>query len=236
MDETRWEPDDWCEQARKLIEQAERRKVELLASLLEHIEAGILLRRPLDRQPPDTATEGCRRDILRRLAGLRLAVGDLIEPRELDDRDRQVLARHVKNWLSEYRTALRHLLSDHTLDRLGRALAVEGMRYDLEWLNVLVARLDHDLPPSRSARLEVELDRIHNELTRLPATSQRSDDQQERLLARCERLRGVLLGRRIEIELGRSSERASAERLLILRLEHSRLQARVAAIEATNDR
>ena len=106
MDETRWEPDDWCEQARKLIEQAERRQVELLAPLLEHIEAGILLRRPLDRQPPEAATEGCRRDILRLLAGLRLAVGDLIEPRDLDDRDRQVLARHVKNSLAEYRTAL----------------------------------------------------------------------------------------------------------------------------------
>ena len=110
---------------------------------------------------------------------------------------------------------------------------MEGMRYDLEWLNVLVARLDHDLPPSRSARLEVELDRIHNELTRLPATSQRSDDQQERLLARCERLRGVLLGRRIRDRAGPFLRGASAERLLILWLEHSRLQARVAAIEAT---
>ncbi len=108
---------------------------------------------------------------------------------------------------------------------------MEGLRADLEWLNVLVARLDRDPPPSRTARLEVELERIHNELTLLAKSRRPPDSEDECLLARCERLRGVFLERRIRTELGRSTEGATPEQLLMLRLEHSRLQARVSALE-----
>ena len=48
-------------------------------------------------------------------------------------------------------------------------------------------------------------------------------------------MRGVLLERRIRTELDRSTVGATPEQLLTLRLEHSRLQARVSAIEPTND-
>ena len=71
MDEIRWEPDDWCEQARQLIESGEQGEGEFLTRLLGHIDAGIRLRRPLDHRPPDAASEGCRRAILRRLTKLR---------------------------------------------------------------------------------------------------------------------------------------------------------------------
>ena len=165
MDEIRWEPDDWCEQARQLIESAERGEGEFLTRLLGHIDAGIRLRRPLDHRPPDAASEGCRRAILRRLTKLRQAVGAVLDDREFGAGDRQVLAGRVKEWLLESRITLRNLLTDHTLDPPGRALAVEGLRTDLEWLSVLVARLDRDPPVSRTASLEVDLERVHNGLT-----------------------------------------------------------------------
>ena len=235
MDEIRWEPDDWCEQARQLIESGERGEGEFLTRLLAHIDAGIRLRRPLDHRPPDAASKGCRRSILRRLTKLRQAVGEVLDDRELGAGDRQLLAGRVKEWLLESRITLRNLLTDHTLDPLGRALAVEGLRTDLEWLSVLVARLDCDPPVSRTASLEVDLERVHNGLTLSAEPRRRPDAEDERLLARCERMRGVLLERRIRTELGRSTVGATPEQLLTLRLEHSRLQARVSALESTND-
>ncbi|HMF37173.1 MAG TPA: hypothetical protein VKF17_11055, partial [Isosphaeraceae bacterium] len=234
MDEIRWEPDDWCEQARQLIEPGERGEGEFLARLLGHIDAGIRLRRPLDQRPPGAASEGCRRAILRRLTKLRQAVGEVLDDRELGVGDRQVLAGRVKEWLSQSRITLRNLLTDHTLDPLGRALGVEGLRADLEWLSVLVARLDRDPTPSRTAALEVELERVHNGLTLWAEPRRRPDAGGECLLARCERMRGVLLERRIRTELGRSTVGATPEQLLMLRLEHSRLQARVSALEPTS--
>ena len=183
MNETRWEPDDWCEQARILFEHAERcednGQGDLLIRLLVHIDAGIRLRRPLDSHQSDAASERHRRTILRRLAKLRQAVGDILEQRKLTAGDCQVLAARVKDWISEARNTLRDTLTDHTLDRLGRALAVEGLRYDLESLSVLVAWLDRDPPPSRTARLEVELERVHNGLARFPDPRHRPDDQRE---------------------------------------------------------
>ena len=213
MDETRWQPEDWCEQARDLVEQAERGEGKgegeghVLARLLDLIDAGIRLRRPLDQQPPDAASEASRRAILRCLVHLRQAVGDILDHRELGAGDRLVLAGRVKDWQSESRITLRDLSTDHTLDRLGRALAVEGLRYDLEWLGVLVAWLDRDPPPSRTARLEVELERVHNGLARCPEPRPSTGrPERECLLARCERMRGVLLERRIRMELGRTTE------------------------------
>ena len=235
MDEIRWEPDDWCEQARQLIESGERGEGEFLTLLLAHIDAGIRLRRPLDHRPPDAAPEGCRRAILRRLTKLRQAVGEVLDDRELGAGDRQLLAGRVKEWLLESRITLRNLLTDHTLDPLGRALAVEGLRTDLEWLSVLVARLDCDPPVSPTASLEVDLERVHNGLTLSAEPRRRPDPEGECLLARCERMRGVLLERRIRTELGRSTAGATPEQLLTLRLEHSRLQARVSSLESTND-
>ncbi len=235
MDEIKWEPDDWCEQARRLTEPGGRGDREPLARLLELIDAGIRLRRPLDLRPPGAESEGCRRTILRGLTELRKAVGEALNACEPVASDRQILAGRVKDWLSDSRFALRELLTDHTLVPLGRALAVEGLRTDLEWLGVLIARLDGDPPPSRTARLEVELERVRNVLMLLSEPRQRTDSELECLLARCERMRGVLLERRIRSELGTSTTGTTPERLLMLRLEHSRLQARVAALESTSD-
>ena len=91
MDEIRWQPDDWGEQARQLTEPAERGEGEFLARLLEHIDAGIRLRRPLDQRPPDAASEASRCSILRHLTNLRRLVGEVLDGGELGAGDRQIL-------------------------------------------------------------------------------------------------------------------------------------------------
>ena len=236
VDEIRWEPDNWCGQARQLIESGERGEGEFLARLLGHIDAGIRLRRPLDHRPPDAASEGSRRAILRRLTKLRQAVGAVLDDRELGVGDRQVLAGRVKEWLTESRITLRNLLTDHTLDPLGLRSGGGGSA-DRSGM----AERARCPAGSRSARephgcaVEVELERVHNGLTLLAEPRRRPDAEGECLLARCERMRGVLLERRIRTELGRSTVGATPEQLLTLRLEHSRLQARVSALESTND-
>jgi len=235
VDEIRWDPDDWCEQARRLVEPDDRGEGDLLTRLLGHIDAGVRLRRVLDEGLPDAATEACRRAILRLLIELRQAVGIVLDDLEPGSAGREALAGRVKAWLSESRGTLRNLMGDHKLNPLGRALAVEALRGDLEWLSVLVARLDREAPPSSTAALEVELERVRNGLTLSAEPRQRRDADGECLLARCERMRGVLLERRVRRELGRSTAGAAPQRLLALRLEQSKLQARVSSLEPTND-
>src|SRR5271166_4959033 len=82
VDEITWEPEEWCEQARRLTKPGGRGDCEPLARLLELIDAGIRLRRPLDLRPPGAESEGCRRAILRGLTELRKAVGETLNARE----------------------------------------------------------------------------------------------------------------------------------------------------------
>ncbi len=141
----------------------------------------------------------------------------------------------MKAWLAEARITLRNLVSDHALDALARALAIDGLRTDLEWLGMLVTWLDRETPPGRMAALDVELERIRNGLAVWPEPQRKPDDRREALLRRCDRLRGVLLERRIRSELERPAAGETPEQLLGQRLEFSRLQARVLALEEPDD-
>jgi hypothetical protein len=235
VDEATWDEEDWCEQARELTDQEARDPENLLPRLLAHIEAGVQLRRPLDSRAPESASEASRRAIARRLAELRLVVDGLLEEAKPGSAKRDGLARRVKEWLGEARTTLRSISSDPTLDPLGRALAAEGLRGDLEWLSVLVAWLDGEPAPRPTATLEVQLKRIHHELGPSVEPHLQVDPEHERLRRRCERLRWVLLERRIRRELSASTNGAGPERLLAKRLQLSRLQARVASLEPVKD-
>ncbi len=235
MDEATWDADDWCEQARELTDQEAGGRGALLPRLLAHIDAGIRLRRPLDSRAPDSASEAHRRALARRLVELRLIVYGLLDDLEPGSPKRDVLVGRVRDWLGEARTTLRIISTDSMLGPLGRALAAEGLRGDLEWLSVLIARLDGEPPPRPTATLEVQLERIHHELS-LSAEPQRpSDPELERLRGRCERLRWVLLERRVRRELSSSTTGAPPERLLAARLKLSRLQARVCSLEPVED-
>ena len=109
------------------------------------------------------------------------------------------------------------------------------MRADLEWLSVLIARLDREPLPSATAALEVELQRIRKGLALAGDPQHPADPALERLRGRCDRLEGVLLERRVRSNLARSSTGAEPERLLTSRLELSRLQARVSSLEPAED-
>ena len=78
-------------------------------------------------------------------------------------RRREVSAR-LKEWLFETRAAVRGVLNGHRLSPLHQALEIEGLRADLEWLSVIVARLDQEATSPPTAWLEVELGRLRRGL------------------------------------------------------------------------
>jgi hypothetical protein len=145
------------------------------------------------------------------------------------------VAREVKEWLGESRFILRNLLTDPKLDRLARALAVEGMRADLEWLSGLIARLDCEPPPSPTSALEAELHRLRKGLALVAGRERWIDPEIEQLIGRCDRMERLLLKRRVQCKLSSSASAATGgagpERLLALRLDLSRIQARVSSLE-----
>ena len=154
----------------------------------------------------------------------------------LAHRNADALARWVKDWLGEARTTLRTIATDPKLDPLGRALAAEGLRGDLEWLSVLIARLDGEPPPRPTAALEVQLERIHHELS--PSAGPRSSTRPGRRAA-ARPMRAVAVGspgaKGPQGALVVDHPGASPERLLAERLQLSRLQARVASLEPVED-
>lgn len=227
--------DDWREQADRLLDAASERPRAGLAQLLAHIGEGVRLRRPLDLLNPGGPTEACRRAIVRRLRALVQAVDHLLDQAGPERNEHTVLASQVENWLEDSRLALRKLLVDRHLTPLSRALGVEGMRGELDWLSSLVARLDGERAPSRIAHLEIEIDRVRNELTEHTASATRPDPELDRLIGRCERLRGILLERRVRRELERSTAEMVPERLLAMRMQLSRSQSRVEALEPVED-
>ena len=227
--------EDWCEQARRLVDGASQGNGEVLARVLGLIDAGIQLRRPLDRPLPETLTDARRRTLLRWIIRLRQAAEAILDAQPLAPIERDLLARKVKYWLADSRSGLRNLMSDPRVDPLGRALAVEGLRADLEWLSGLVARLDHEQAASPGAVLEVERDRLRKGLALSNGGKSQTEPERDRLQGRCERLRGVLLERTVRRELGSGLAGDAPERLLARRLQLSRLQARVSSLEQGKD-
>ena len=74
----------------------------------------------------------------------------------------QLVASRVKGWLAETRNAVRTVLAGVRLGPLHQALAIEGLRTDLEWFSVLVARIDQETPHPVATWLDVELDRLRS--------------------------------------------------------------------------
>ena len=124
---------------------------------------------------------------------------------------------------------VRTVLTVQRLGPLHQAMAIEGLRSDLEWLSMLVARVDGETPLPVSAWLDVELQRLRGWLGTAPGHD--LDARDESLRADCGRMQAILLRRRIERELARSSVGWSADGLWAERFHLSRLQAQVEMLE-----
>jgi hypothetical protein len=227
--------EDWSEQARKLTEQHRPGADGELGRFLESIERGIALRRPLDRENPASSMGAGRRTLVRLLTELRQSVEQNLDTWPLSSSDHDLLVQTVRRWLGETRLVLSKLVDGPSLDLLGRAFAIEGLRADIEWLSGLIARLDRERPHSAVATIEVELERVQKSLSPEDRPHRRLEPELGRLLARCERLSGILLERRVHGELGSATAGEGAELLLARRIRLSRLQARVDSMDRAED-
>lgn len=230
MDELISDAERWCNLAGELLGHGARAGGDHVDRLLGHIEAGMRFRRRLDGRPSEAGLEASRRSVLRRLVELRHLAESILLHVEAGTPGAQKFSLHVKRSLGETRAALRTIQVDPTLETLGCALAVEGLRGDLEWLSVVVSRLDHEPPQRHTSFLEVELERARNWIVTPAVHSSAADAELERLRGRCDRLLGVLLERRVRREIAAPTS-GSPERLLLLRLHLSRLQAYVDSLE-----
>ena len=166
LDDIRAQASQWCDQARRLCENSASTGPDGLAMRLDAITAGLRLRRQLDVLGPDGPAESSRCGVVRLLAELQqfadldmeaLAPGT---PRYCD------VADHAKFGLADLRAALRNVLTGVQLRPLHQAMAIEGLRTDLEWQSMLVARLDRETLHPVTVWLDVELGRLRSWLGR----------------------------------------------------------------------
>jgi hypothetical protein len=193
--------------------------------LLDAVTAGMRLRRRLDGHRHDESREASRRDLVRRLTELELqaaeAMGALVHGTSAFNE----VHRRVKNWLAEIRASLRGVVCDLRLGALRQALAIEGLRSDLEWQSTVLARLDGEAAVPAAAWLDVELGRLRGWLGQ--SAGGKPDPSDEPLLAGCERMQAVALARRIRHELDRPPASSGPEALWAHRWQLSRLQAQL---------
>jgi hypothetical protein len=196
---------------------------------LDAIASGLRLRRKLDGLVPDEANESSRREVVRWLFELQRQVND--EPAGLrpgTPMHREVAAR-VRSGLTSARVAAQNVLTVLQFEPLHQAMAIEGLRADLEWWSAVVARLDGDIAPPAAVWIDVELEHVRGSFQR--AEDLHPDPRDDPVRGRCEQLRAILLERRARRELARPLHGASAEQPWAHRLHLSRLQAQVAALE-----
>ena len=141
----------------------------------------------------------------------------------------QLVTARAKEGLADARGAVRAVLGAPRLGPLHQAMAIEGLRTDLEWLSTLVARVDGETPQPLIAWLDVELQRLRRWLG--TAHGPEPDVRDESLRAGCWRMQAILLERRIERELARSTADWSADGLWAERFHLSRLQTRAETLE-----
>ncbi len=172
-----------------------------LADRLDAIGEGIRLRRRLDGLVPDEATESSRRAVVNRLVELQRAAGEeLAGLRSGTARHREVATR-AREWLGEARIAVRNALTVLQFEPLHQAMALEALRADLEWLSVVVARLDGEAPLAPTVWLDIELERLRGSLS--PPDGWHPDPHDQPVRTRCERMKAGLLERRVRRELAR---------------------------------
>ena len=221
-------------EARRLCDNSGNTASDSLAPRLHAIAAGLRLRRQLDMLGPDGPAESSRREVVRRLAELQQFADLEMEALAPGTRRYCDVADHAKEGLTDLRAALRDVLTSVRLGPLHQAMAIEGLRTDVEWQSALVARLDRETPHPVTVWLDVELGRLRSWLG-APA-GRDPDPRDEPLRTGCERLQAVVLERRINRELARPLARLSAERLWAERLQLTRLQAQVEALDLASER
>jgi hypothetical protein len=229
LDDVRAQASQWCEDARRLCDARETSHLESLSAWLNAIDTGILLRRQLDGLGPDETIESSRREVVRGLTELQLLGAAAMTGLEPGTPAVHLVAARVKEGLLEARAAIRTVLTGLRLGPLHQAMAIEGLRADLEWLSTLVARLDEETPHPVSTWLDVELQRLRAWLATAPGPER--DLRDLPLRAGCERMHALLLERRIERELARPSVGWSADGLWAERFHLSRLQTQVETLE-----
>lgn len=241
MAEVIWNERAWCEQARALAHRVEGAaasdepaRAAGLGRLLAHVEAGRKLRAAFDVQPPDPDVERIRRTLTRGLAALRRAVGDVLAAAEPGGEAERLAAARVREWIARDRTRLHALAGNARLDPFRRLLGMDALRSDLEWFGLLLDRLEGEPGPGPAAWIEVELAKVRRLLESEPRRP-KARARRAALRARCERMRGLLLERRVRQELDAALEDATPERLASVRNKLSRLQARVGAMEAPGE-
>ena len=229
MDDVRVQASQWCEEARRLCDARETSDLESLSAWLNAIDAGLLLRRQLDGLGPDDAIESIRREVVRGLTKLQLLASAAMTGLQPGTPAVHLVAARVKEGMLEARAAIRTVLTGSRLGPLHQAMAIEGLRGDLEWLSTLVARLDGETPHPVSTWLDVELERLRAWLGNAPGPER--DPRDESLRAGCERMQALLLERRIQRELARPSVGWSADGLWVERFHLSRLQTQAETLK-----
>ncbi|HKI18577.1 MAG TPA: hypothetical protein VKA15_11885, partial [Isosphaeraceae bacterium] len=229
MDDVRAQASQWCDQAGGLCEDPECNGPDRLAIRLDAVGAGLRLRRQLDQLGPDDAAESSRRAVVRRLTELQVLADSEMNALAPGTPRYNNVADRVKDWLADARVTIRNVLTATRLGSLHQAMAIEGLRTDLEWLSAVVARLDRETPHPVTVWLDVELGRLRGWLGVPP--SRDPDPRDEPLRAGCERLQAVVLERRVSLELARPMIDSSPESLWVQRFHLSRLQAQVEALE-----
>ncbi len=200
-----------------------------LSDRLDAIGEGIRLRRRLDGLVPDEANESLRRAVVCRLIELQRAAGEeLAGLKPATTRHREVATR-AREWLAEARVAIRNALTVLQFEPLHQAMALEALRADLEWLSLVVARLDGEAPLAPTVWLDIELERLRGSLS--PSDGWHPDTRDEPVRTRCEHMKAALLERRVRRELARPLLGATPESLWVQRFQLSRLQAQVAALD-----
>ncbi len=229
MDDVTARASEWCERARRLCEESAFTELESLTNRLDGIAAGLLLRRQLDLLGPGEPNESARRAVLRALIELQLyadaEMASLIPGSPAHD----LLARRSKDWLAEVRGTLRDLSTGASVDPLHQAMAIEGLRGELEWLGALVDRLERETPQPATAWIDVELARLSGWLR--PSSGHDSDPSELPLREGCERMQAVVLERRIKRELAGSTVGATPEALWGHRFHLTRLQAQALTLD-----
>ncbi len=232
MDDVTARAVEWCELARRLCEAPSDSGPDSLSHRLDAIAAGLLLRRQLDSSGPSEEVEKPRRELLRWLTALQMRadgeMGSLVPGTERHD----LVARRSRDWLADIRAALRSVTTGASVHPLHQALAIEGLRTEVEWLSAVIDRLDRETPDPATAWLDVELARLSTSLR--VAAGRDSDSSDLPLREGCERLQAVLLERRIKRELARSIDESAPGTLWGHRFHLTRLQAQAMTLDLAN--
>jgi hypothetical protein len=221
----------WCERAQASGGPAGGAAQTTLLERLGAIGEGVRLRRRLDGIVPDEKTQAARRNVVRRLAKLQLQTEADLDRLLADPAGHKELAVRLRSWLAETQATIRGVPADVQKGPLRQLMVSEGLRADVEWLSVILARLDRETPHPFTAWLDVELERLRA-MIRKPSdpVSGAGDDS---LRTGCERLQGVVLTRRIRGELSRLSTESKPDAAWAVRFQLSRLEAQARALPET---